>query len=201
MTITGSSKKLAALAVVPFVAVLALSGCGSDDDSNASDGASNVNIEPVEAEATPSEASVEPVETTPETPAASGETTETAFTQSQNGVEMTLIYTAVGDRVIKQTTRNVIDYQAAGFADKAQAQEILDPMLNQASGIEGYDQSMEYGETSAVEEVSVDYEVVDMSDLEGLPGFEGSENMGVADFISLSESRKLLEQQGFTEVE
>ncbi|GAA4114162.1 DUF1307 domain-containing protein [Enteractinococcus coprophilus] len=114
---------------------------------------------------------------------------------------MTLIYTAVGDRVIKQTTRNVIDYQAAGFADKAQAQEILDPMLDQASGIEGYDQSMEYGETSAVEEVSVDYEVVDMSDLEGLLGFEGSENMGVADFISLSESRKLLEQQGFTEVE
>ncbi|GAA4114165.1 hypothetical protein [Enteractinococcus coprophilus] len=70
MTITRSSKKLAALAVVPFVAVLALSGCGSDDGSNASDGASNVNIEPVEAEATPSEASVEPVETTPDTPAA-----------------------------------------------------------------------------------------------------------------------------------
>lgn len=201
MTISRSSKKLTALAVLPFAAVLALSGCGSDDDSNADGGASNVNIEPVEAEAAPSEASVEPTEATPDTPAADGEATKTTFTQSQNGVEMTLIYTAVGDRVIKQTTQNVIDYQAAGFADKAQAQEILDPMLDQSSGIEGYDQSIEYGETSAVEEVSVDYQVVDMSDLEGLPGFEGSGNMGVADFISLSESRKLLEQQGFTEVE
>lgn len=201
MKITRSSKKLAALAVLPFAAVLALSGCGSDDDSNAGGDASNVNIEPRETEAASSDASVEPAEATPETPAANGEGTETAFTQTQNGVEMTLTYTSVGDRVIKQTTQNVIDYAAAGFADKAEAQEILDPMIGEGSGIEGYDQSIEYGETSAVEEVTVDYDVVDMSELNGIPGFEGSENMGAADFVSLSESRKLLEQQGFTEVE
>ncbi|OAV62399.1 YehR family lipoprotein [Enteractinococcus helveticum] len=197
MTITASlKKKFTAVAVLPFAAALTLSACGDSTND-----ASNVNIEPVESQAAPSETNIEPVETTPESPAADGETTETAFTQNQNGVEMTLTYTAVGDRVVKQTTRNVIDYQAAGFGSKEQAQEVFDPLMEQSAGVEGYDQSMEYGETSAVEEVSIDYRVVDMSALSDIPGFEGSENMGAADFVSLSESRKLLEQQGFTEVE
>lgn len=159
MTITRSSKKLAALVALPFAAVLTLSACGEE------------------------------------------EATETSFTQEQNGVEMTLTYTHKGDEVIKQTTSNVIDYEAAGFGSKEQAQEIFDPLLEQAADIEGYDQSMEYGETSATEEVSIDYEVVDMSELGNVPGFEGSDNMEDADYISFEESRELLEQQGFTEVE
>lgn len=129
------------------------------------------------------------------------EATETAFTNSVNGVEMTLTYVHKGDEVIKQTTSNVIDYEASGLANKEQAQELLDPMVAQADDVEGYDQSIEYGEDSATEEVTVDYEVVDLNELNGLPGFEGSANMGDADFISLEESRKMLEQQGFTEVE
>lgn len=57
------------------------------------------------------------------------------------------------------------------------------------------------GETSTVEEVSIDYSVVDLSKVRGMPGIEGSENMGHADFISLEESRKLLKESGFTEIE
>ena len=189
-------KKFTAMAVLPFAAALTLSAC--DDATN---DASNVHIEPVESPEAPSETSIEPVETTPEPPATDGETTETAFTQNQNGVDMTLTYTAVGDRVVKQTTRNVIDYRAAGIGSKEEAQEIFDPLMDQSAGVEGYDQSIEYGETSAVEEVSIDYRVVDMNALSDIPGFEGSGNMDGADFVSLSESRKLLEQQGFSEVE
>lgn len=59
---------------------------------------------------------------------------------------------------------------------------------------------MDYGETTATEEVVIDYEVIDVSELEGVPGFEGS-NLEDADYISLDESRELLEAQGFTEVE
>lgn len=131
----------------------------------------------------------------------SEEAQETSFTQNQGGVEMTLTYTHVGDEVIKQTTQNVIDYEAAGFGSKEDAQEILDPLVAQAADVEGYEQSIEYGDTAATEEVSIDYEVVDLSQLSGIPGFEGSTNMEGADFISFEESRELLEQQGFTEVE
>ena len=73
--------------------------------------------------------------------------TETAFTNSVNGVEMTLTYVHKGDEVIKQTTSNVIDCEASGLANKEQAQELLDPMVAQADDVEEYDQSIEYGET------------------------------------------------------
>lgn len=129
------------------------------------------------------------------------EASETSFTQEQAGVEMTLTYTHVGDEVIKQTTSNEIDYEAAGLGSREEAQELLDPMIAQADDVEGYDQSIEYGETSATEEVTIDYEVVDMSELGELPGFEASANLEDADSISLEESREMLEAQGFTEVE
>lgn len=129
------------------------------------------------------------------------EATETAFTKQEGGVEMTLTYVHEGDNVIKQTTSNVIDYEAAGFESKDAAQEVLDPLVAQADDVEGYDQSIEYGETSATEEVTIDYSVVDMGELGQLPGFEGSANMDEASSISLEESRKLLESSGFTEVE
>lgn len=130
------------------------------------------------------------------------EETETAFTNSQNGVEMTMTYTAVGDEVVKQTTTNVIEYEAAGLGSKEEAQQMLDPLVDQAADVEGYEQSIEYGDTSATEEVSIDYEVADMSDLSQLPGYESTANLDEEGaFISLEESREMLENQGFTEVE
>lgn len=126
---------------------------------------------------------------------------QTTYTQTQNGVEMSLTYTHVGDEVIEQKASNVINYADAGFGNKAQAQQVLDPLLAESDGIEGYEISMEYGETTATEEVTIDYEVIDIEELQGVPGFEGSADLADADYISLEESRELLEAQGFTEVE
>lgn len=190
-----AKKKFAALTLLPFAAALTLSAC-----SDPIEGA-NVNIQPLDTNVEVEDDTTAGAQTEVAIDDNDGAVTETSFTQSQNGVTMTLTYTAVGDVVTKQTTSNVIDYAAAGLTSKEEAQALLDPMLAQAADIEGYDQSIEYGETSATEEVSIDYQVVDMSQLEGLPGFEGSDNMEDADYISLDESRQMLEQQGFTVVD
>lgn len=129
------------------------------------------------------------------------EQTETSFTNDQNGVEMTMTYTAEGDAVIKQTTSNVIDYEAAGLGGQEEAEAMFDPMIAEGADVEGYEQSIEYGETSATEEVSIDYKVADLAELSQVPGFEGTANMEEGDFVSLEESREMLESQGFTEVE
>ncbi|NWN88758.1 MAG: DUF1307 domain-containing protein [Micrococcaceae bacterium] len=129
------------------------------------------------------------------------EETETSFTNSQNGIEITMTYTAVGDEVTKQTTTNEIDYEAAGLGGKEEAQQMFDPVVEQAADVEGYEQSIEYGDTSATEEVSIDYEVADLEELANVPGYEGSANMAEGDYISLDESRTMLEEAGFTEVE
>lgn len=189
-------KKLLGLAVLPFAAVLALSACGDSSPE-----ATNVNIQPLETPVEPTEEATPAANTELDAIDPDGELTETSFRQSENGVTMTLTYTAMGDVVIKQTTTNEIDYAEAGLAGKEEAQALLDPMVAQADNVQGYDQSIDYGETSATEEVTVDYSVVDMTELAELPGFEGSDNMDIADYISLEESRKFLEQQGFVEVE
>jgi len=192
-----SRKRLPVVAALPIIAALTLPACGSQTEHDASE----VNIEPVETEVpTPDVEPTPPVieENDDATPTGA---TETTFTQTENGVELTLTYTSVGDRVIKQTTTSLIDYAAAGLGDKAEAQALLDPLVEQSDDIEGYEQSIEYGETSAVEKVSIDYEVADINELHDVPGFEGSGDLGRADYISLEESRKLLKENGFTEVD
>lgn len=129
------------------------------------------------------------------------EETETSFTNTQQGIETTMTYAAVGDEVTMQTTRNVIDYEAAGFESKEEAQATLDPLIDQGVDVEGYEQTIEYGDTSAVEDVSIDYEVADLEELSNVPGFEGSANMEEGAFVSLEQSREMLESSGFTEVE
>jgi len=208
------AKKITALAALPVAAALTLSACSGD--STASE---DVNISPISEGSSPSEttndfgqsngaddsgASLFPDSSndspTPDAPS-DGERTEAVFEMSQNGVDVTVTYTAQGDQVVKQTTRNEIDYAASGFSGEEEAREYFDPMLAQAQDVPGYEQTMEYGETSAVEELVIDYSVADPSDLAELPGYEASDNMDVADYVSLEESRQLLLNSGFTEVE
>ncbi|MDN6358699.1 DUF1307 domain-containing protein [Yaniella sp.] len=95
-----------------------------------------------------------------------------------------------------------MEYEAAGLGSKEDAQEMLDPMVDQGVDVEGYEQTIEYGDTSATEEVSIDYEIADMSELSEVPGYESTGNMDEEGaFISLEESREQLESAGFTEVE
>lgn len=188
-----AAKKMIALATFPFVAALGLSACS--DDTNASE---DVNITPIANEPSQLDTSTDFGQSDD---VSSNEMTETSFARTQNGMESTMTYTARGDRVTKQTATNVIDYAAAGFSDKDAAREVLDPLVAESQDVTGYQQTVEYGETSAVEELMIDYEVADMSEVSQLPGYEVSADMGQHDYISLQESRRMLESSGFTEVE
>ena len=205
------AKKITALVALPFAAALTLSACS--DDTTASE---DVNIAPVTEESSQSESTNDFGQSadsddslfsdssnnsqTPDAPS-TGERTESTFTNSQNGVEITMTYTAVGDEVVKQTTRNEIDYAASGLSGQEEARQYFEPMLAQGEGVPGYEQTMEFGETSAVEELVIDYSVADPSDLTGLPGYEGTGAEGENFYISMEQSRQLLLDSGFTEVE
>ncbi|MGI2326673.1 YehR family lipoprotein [Planococcus sp. YIM B11945] len=127
------------------------------------------------------------------------ESTKT-FELDKDGVLTTMVYTAKGDKVTKQTTENVIQYELAGIESKEQAQQLLDPMVSQFQNIDGVTHKLEYEDTKAIETLAIDYEVVNIDDIEGLPGMsfsEGAKDQG----ISLEKSEELLESQGFKEVE
>lgn len=202
------SKKLSALLVLPFAAMLALSACS--DENNATD--EDVNITPKNDAST--EAST-PVETDDVSGSdnvnglddvgaldESGGVTESSFVIEQGGVETTMTYTAKGDRVTKQSTVNEIDYAAAGLASEEEAKEILDPVVEASQGVAGLEHTIDYRGDTATESMSVDYEVASLSELAEVPGYEmNSDEVDDDTYISMKVSREELLNAGFEEVQ
>lgn len=214
------SKKLSALLVLPFAAMLALSACS--DENNATD--EDVNITPkndASTEAgTPVESDdvngsddlngfdggdesddvngLEDVDALDE----SGGVAESSFVIEQGGVETTMTYTAKGDRVTKQSTVNEIDYAAAGLASEEEAKEILDPVVEASQGVAGLEHTIDYRGDTATESMSVDYEVASLSELAEVPGYEmNSDEVDDDTYISMKVSREELINAGFEEVQ
>ena len=121
------------------------------------------------------------------------------FELKQGGVVSTVKYTVEGDKVMKQSAENVINYEAAGFPSKEVAKQQIDPISEQFQNIEGLTQSIEYEDTQAIERMTVDYQTVDFDEIKELPGMnfdEGVKEKGV----SMKESAKLLEEAGYKEI-
>ncbi len=123
------------------------------------------------------------------------------FVASKNGVDLEVTYTFSGDRVLKQTANNKIPYSALGVTTKEEAKAILDPISQQYQGIEGLEEKLDYGETQAIETLTIDYEKVDFEKLTTgeIPGVMIDEAAAKAKKISMKESEKLLLESGFTE--
>ena len=121
------------------------------------------------------------------------------FELDQEGIKTTLVYTYEGDKVIRQTAKNVIQYDLLGINSKEEAQEIFDPVTELFQGYAGLTHKIEYFDVNSIETIIVDYEILNFDEVRHLPGMlfdEDAETKG----ISMEESAKLLEGQGFTEV-
>ena len=121
------------------------------------------------------------------------------YEYEENGVTLSLTFYAKGDRVYKQTTRNIVPYSSLGVKTEAEAREIVDDMLGSSKNINGYSDTVEYEKDHIIETVVVDYDVVSIDEVKDLVGayFDGDASNGV----SLSKTAKLLEESGFKKVE
>ncbi len=121
------------------------------------------------------------------------------FTMSQNGVDVTLTYYYVGDDVTRQSTTNVIDYAQAGLADEQAARDLFEPLIKDFQNVKGLEHSMEYGPTSAKEELTVDYSEANLSEISKLTGSEFSGDAKDGSKLSFKASRDMLLKSGFKE--
>lgn len=189
-----AATKRSVLTVVPVVAMFALAGC-SGSAMNAHD----ANITPLS----------EPTEDTgavmddggfdiPE----DGEEAEVVFVNdAAPGVDVTVTYTVMGDEVLQQLTENVIEYEASGLGSKAEAQEIVEPMVERSKDIEGYDYTTDYGETSMTEEVLIDYTTLDWDAMSEVPGYEVPEEISSGEAaLTVEDIRLMHESMGYQEV-
>ncbi|MBF0715119.1 YehR family protein [Gemelliphila palaticanis] len=117
--------------------------------------------------------------------------------ESKKGVKAEITFYYDGDIVTRQDAKNIMTYKDLNMT-KDQLKAIIDPLSEKYKATKGVTQNVEFGETEAVETVSVDYSTVDIKELRQLTGssFTGDEN---ATAISLKTSVEMLKQQGFTE--
>ncbi|EHZ2531426.1 YehR family lipoprotein [Listeria monocytogenes] len=118
------------------------------------------------------------------------------FTLSQNGVESKLIYTYKGDKVTKQTAENTMSYTALSVSSKEDAEKLLKETSDKFQNIDGLKEKIEYKDDKAIETIEVDYTKIASEDMNKIPGMaSGDASKG----ISMKESAKLLESQGYKE--
>ncbi|EAC9042726.1 DUF1307 domain-containing protein [Listeria monocytogenes] len=118
------------------------------------------------------------------------------FTLSQNGVESKLVYTYKGDKVTKQTAENTMSYTALSVSSKEDAEKLLKETSDKFQNIDGLKEKIEYKDDKAIETIEVDYTKIASEDMNKIPGMAtGDASKG----ISMKESAKLLESQGYKE--
>ncbi|EDO1367963.1 YehR family lipoprotein [Listeria monocytogenes] len=118
------------------------------------------------------------------------------FTLSQNGVESKLVYTYKGDKVTKQTAENTMSYTALSVSSKEDAEKLLKETSDKFQNIDGLKEKIEYKDDKAIETIEVDYIKIASEDMNKIPGMaSGDASKG----ISMKESAKLLESQGYKE--
>ncbi|EAG9432631.1 DUF1307 domain-containing protein [Listeria monocytogenes] len=118
------------------------------------------------------------------------------FTLSQNGVESKLVYTYKGDKVTKQTAENTMSYTALSVSSKEDAEKLLKETSDKFQNIDGLKEKIEYKDDKAIETIEVDYTKIASEDMNKIPGMAtGDAPKG----ISMKESAKLIESQGYKE--
>jgi len=130
---------------------------------------------------------------------ACGSVSTRTFELEQDGIVTKMVYTTKGDKVTKQTTENIIQYDLAGIPSKVEAQELFAPLVKQFQDIDGVTHDLEYEDSKAIETLAIDYEVANYDDIKRLPGMEFSEDPKDKG-VSMKKSIEILESQGFKEV-
>lgn len=122
------------------------------------------------------------------------------FQAEEGGIKITMVYTFEDDKVIKQTSENIIQYDLAGISSKEELQGLLDPLVKQYQNIQGLTHSIEYRDTEAIEKLEINYELANLEEIIELPGMD-FEAEGDFEFISMEKSAEMLKNSGFKEVE
>ena len=127
-------------------------------------------------------------------PGCSTKEQSTTYVLEKNGVKIELTYYHDGDKVLRQTANNTMNYKEMG-ATKEKLKEALEPMAKQYQGVEGLEEKIDFQDDKAVETLTIDYTKADKSKLNNIQGITID---GDSKDISMKKSEEHLLSQGFT---
>lgn len=121
------------------------------------------------------------------------------FKLDEGGIKITMVYTYKGDKVIRQTAENIIQYDLAGISSKEELQGLLDPIVKQFQNVKGLTHNIVYSDSKAIEKLEINYEIANLKEIIELPGMD-FEAEGDFEFISMKKSAAMLINNGYIEV-
>ena len=116
------------------------------------------------------------------------------YVLEKNGVKIELTYYHDGDKVLRQTANNTMNYKEMG-ATKDEVKKALEPLAKQYQGIDGLEEKIDFQDDKAVETLTIDYTKVDLKKLKDLPGMDIDTDV---ESVSLKDTEESLLSQGFT---
>ncbi|MBP1906114.1 uncharacterized lipoprotein YehR (DUF1307 family) [Paenibacillus turicensis] len=127
-----------------------------------------------------------------------GEVLTKSYEKEENGASIVITYKYQGDIVNVQSTDSKIPFSALGVTTKEEAEELLNPMVEQYKGVKGVTHSITYSDSEAVESLSVNYEEADFKELNAKLGTNFPESSKKAK-VSLKKSEDDLKLSGYVE--
>ena len=121
--------------------------------------------------------------------------TVTFVNDTRTGLNSTLTYTVDGDKVLKQSGHNVYDPEALDTTAET-LKEFIEETYKGYQGLKGVTHSIEIKDGKVVQDAEVDYTVASLDELRKARPEEYS---GIGNHISLTASKKMLKDLGFTE--
>lgn len=127
-----------------------------------------------------------------------GEVLTKSYEKEENGASIVITYKYQGDIVNVQSTDSKIPFSALGVTTKEEAEELLNPMVEQYKGVKGVTHKITYSDSEAVESLSVNYEEADFKELNAKLGTNFPESSKNAK-VSLKKSEDDLKLSGYVE--
>lgn len=121
--------------------------------------------------------------------------TVTFVNDTRTGLNSTLTYTVDGDKVLKQSGHNVYDPEALDTTAET-LKAFIEETYKGYQGLKGVTHSIEIKDGKVVQDAEVDYTVASLDELRKARPEEYS---GIGNHISLTASKKMLKDLGFTE--
>jgi len=124
------------------------------------------------------------------------ETVTYKLEEDNNSIETTFV--ADDGEIIEQTSQSITSYDSIqGIESQEDAEALLVPSAEPLQGIEGLEYNLDFEEDHFIETITIDFAVVDLSELPGLNEIVENEE----DNLNLDDAVETLEEQGFEKVD
>lgn len=107
-------------------------------------------------------------------------------------------YEVEKDKILKQRTKNEVTYEVLQVDSKEEAEKAIQTAMDEFADLNGVTHTVQFEEDMLIEEIAIDYQVVEIDEVGQMPGLPSKNEKGET---TLASTVEVLESQGYVLVE